>query len=276
MQLMQKFAASQATTSPLQIKSVILPKKANRFIFIEADERAYVYTAIADVDSLDYGIMKMVSGQYMDKLLRENIFKPNSFVRVKSQCKDIGQVISVDIAQQKATVKLVPRIDYSRLRGILRTKESEEIFKKKGRNSRPAPAKLFDLEAVRNSGGVLDAEDEDFYTFERNRYSRRDGLVYTSFPMADLIPYVNPTPAQLEVFPDEECYTPDSGTITPTPSTDGSLSPDESGAWDTALSNTPPEGSLSFQDWHTTGIEVSFKESSTDPGLYGQVCDLVS
>lgn len=34
--------------------------------------------------------------------------------------------------------------------------------------------------------------------------------------------------------------------------------------------------SLSSQDWHTTDIEVRFKESSTDPGLSGQVCYLIS
>lgn len=48
--------------------------------------------------------------------------KPGSYVRLKRTLykDDLAQVDWVDIAQNKINLKLIPRIDYTKLRGALR------------------------------------------------------------------------------------------------------------------------------------------------------------
>ena len=65
------------------------------------------------------------------------------------------QVDYVDASRNQVVLKMIPRIDYSRRRGVLRT--SEETRKKAKR--RP-PAKLFDPDSVRYGGGGRERERE--------------------------------------------------------------------------------------------------------------------
>lgn len=83
------------------------------------------------------------------------------------------QVDYVDMAQNLVHLKLLPRIDYSRMRGALRTISSDADSRKK--KKRPM-AKLFDPEKVRSIGGEI-TNDGDFLVFEGNRYSRK-GYLY--------------------------------------------------------------------------------------------------
>ena len=76
------------------------------------------------------------------------------------------------MAQNQVHLKLLPRIDYSRLRGALRTAASDADKKKK---KRPM-AKLFDPEKIRSIGGEI-TNDGDFLVFEGNRFSRK-GYLY--------------------------------------------------------------------------------------------------
>merc|ERR1712020_346674 len=91
----------------------------------------------------------------------------------------------------------MPRIDYSRPRGALRTNSVEEP-KNKFKKKRP-PLKLFDPEKIRSIGGDI-TNDGDFLMFEGNRYSRK-GYLYKNFVMnAILVEGVKPTLAELEKF----------------------------------------------------------------------------
>lgn len=58
--------------------------------------------------------------------------KKKQWVRLKrGQYKDdIAQVDYVDLAQNQVHLKLLPRIDYSRLRGALRTQQSVSTLQK--------------------------------------------------------------------------------------------------------------------------------------------------
>lgn len=71
------------------------------------------------------------------------------------------------MAQNQVHLKLLPRIDYTRLRGALKTTQPEDPNKRK-RKRRP-PAKPFDQEAIRAIGGEV-TSDGDFLVFEGNRY----------------------------------------------------------------------------------------------------------
>lgn len=95
---------------------------------------------------------------------------------------DIAQVDYVDVAQNQVHLKLLPRIDYTRLRGALRTTQVDNDKKKK--KKRPA-AKPFDPEAIRAIGGEV-TSDGDFLIFEGNRYSRK-GFLYKNFLMSAII-----------------------------------------------------------------------------------------
>ena len=75
------------------------------------------------------------------------------------------------MAQNQVHLKLLPRIDYTRPRGALRTAQSESEALKRKKKRRPA-AKPFDPEAIRAIGGEV-TSDGDFLIFEGNRYSRK-------------------------------------------------------------------------------------------------------
>ena len=91
----------------------------------------------------------------------------------------------------------MPRIDYTRPRGALRTTASESESKKK-QKKRPS-AKLFDPEKIRSIGGEI-SNDGDFLMFEGNRYSRK-GYLYKHFVMNAIVAEgVKPTLAELEKF----------------------------------------------------------------------------
>lgn len=139
--------------------------------------------------------------------------KKKQWVRLKRghYKDDIAQVDYVDLAQNQVHLKLLPRIDYSRLRGALRTQQSvrflinfiffnsvegfnynkrfhfsmqeNEALKRK-RKRRP-PAKPFDPEAIRAVGGEV-TSDGDFLIFEGNRYSRK-GFLYKNFTMSAIV-----------------------------------------------------------------------------------------
>lgn len=57
------------------------------------------------------------------------------------------QVDYVDASRNQVVLKMIPRIDYSRKRGVLRDAEEDKKAKRKAK--RRPPAKLFDPDAVR-------------------------------------------------------------------------------------------------------------------------------
>ena len=114
---------------------------------------------------------------------------------------DIAQVDYFDMAQNQVHLKLLPRIDYTRLRGALRQAPTENDSEKRKKKRRPA-SKPFDPEAIRSIGGEV-ASDGDFLIFEGNRYSRK-GFLYKNFSLAALIVEgVKPKLAELERFEEQ-------------------------------------------------------------------------
>ena len=205
LQLMRKFIAYQFTEEPLQIKSIVTPEGVKGYIYIEAYKQTHVKQAIDGIGSLRMGQYQqmMVPIKEMTDVLRvvkeQSVLKSKSWVRLKRGVykDDIAQVDYVDVAQNQVHLKLIPRIDYSRPRGALRTAQSDSEAKKK-KKIRPAP-KLFDLEAIRAIGGEV-TSDGDFLIFEGNRYSRK-GFLYKNFNMnAILGDGVKPTLIELERF----------------------------------------------------------------------------
>ncbi|KRZ72634.1 Transcription elongation factor SPT5 [Trichinella papuae] len=215
MLLMRKFLAYQNTEDPLLIKSIIVKEGLKGMIYIEAYKMPHVMRAIEGVSTLYKNHVRMVPIKETPdvfKVIKDtSALKPGVFVRVKRSVykDDIAQaerccdkldkqvlVDWVDLSQKSIHLKLIPRIDYTRMRGAMRNTGETDIPKK--RKARP-PAKFFDLDAVRAIGGEV-GKDGEFYIFEGNRYSRQ-GFLYKSMAISAVeANNVKPSLAELEKF----------------------------------------------------------------------------
>merc|ERR1719234_626692 len=204
LQMMRKMIAYQFEDEPLQIRSVVAPEHVKGYIYVEAFKQTHVKQAIDGISNLRMGMYQqnMVPIKEMTDVLRvvkeQAGLKSKQWVRVKRGLykDDLAQVDYVDVASNQVHLKLLPRIDYSRLRGALRSNTAEDLKRKKFK--RPA-CKLFDPEKIRAIGGEI-TNDGDFQMFEGNRYSRK-GFLYKNFVMnAILAEGVKPTLSELERF----------------------------------------------------------------------------
>ncbi|VDM72376.1 unnamed protein product, partial [Strongylus vulgaris] len=149
LQLMRKFLAFENSNEPLQIKSVVVKEGLKGIIYIEAFKQSHVANAINGVSALNQFNVTMVPIKEMVDTLRvvKDIpqLKVNSYVRLKRTMykDDLAQVDWVDVAQSKVNLRIVPRIDYNRMRGALRT-DADRNHKVK---RRPMP-RLFDLDRI--------------------------------------------------------------------------------------------------------------------------------
>ncbi|KAE9549394.1 hypothetical protein FO519_007402 [Halicephalobus sp. NKZ332] len=200
-QLMKKYMASQRTDEPLEIKSVVVKSGIKGIIYIEAFKTPHVLKAVEGISAIMAHQIKMVPKKEMVdtlKVVRDiPTLKINSYVRVKRAMfkDDLAQVDDIDRGGNEVMLKLVPRIDYTRLRGPLRGQEEERgITRRKGR---PPPG-LFNSDKIRAIGGDF-TKDGDFYIFEGNRY--RNGFLYKYFKMDQIVvDGVKPAVSELELF----------------------------------------------------------------------------
>ncbi|KAI1289197.1 Transcription elongation factor SPT5 [Halotydeus destructor] len=209
LQLMRKFIAYKDSEEPLLIKSVVAPEGIKGLIYIEAYKQTHVKQAIEGLGNLRPGLWKqtMVPIHEMTDVLRvtkeQAHIKRGQWVRVKRGIykDDLAQVDYVDTAQGMVHLKLIPRIDYTRKRGALRSKDEDQENLKRKRGKRPV-AKQFDVGAIHAIGGDVPT-DGDFSIFEGNRYRR--GFLYKNFPMsAILVDGVKPSLSELDKFENQE------------------------------------------------------------------------
>ncbi|CDW52049.1 Transcription elongation factor SPT5 [Trichuris trichiura] len=196
MQLMRKAIAYENHGEPLQITSAIVKEGLKGIIYIEAFKQSHVVQAIEGISALNSSKIQMVPISEMPDVLNVvkdlQALKPGVFVRLKRTMfrDDLAQVDWVDLAQKVVHLKLIPRIDYTRMRGSRRTADATANAPKRKR--RP-PAKLFDPDAVKAIGGEV-SRDGDMYVFEGNRYSQR-GFLYKGFPMNAIVSALCPLKA---------------------------------------------------------------------------------
>ncbi|KII68297.1 Transcription elongation factor SPT5 [Thelohanellus kitauei] len=119
--LMRKAINYAAKNKPLQIKSVIQLDRLKGHLYIEAYKPIHVKQAIEDIYGFRFGLnnLKMVPLGEMVDVLRVIRFQfdlaPNSWVRFKKGLykDDIAQIQNCDPVKGFATVKFIPRINYS-------------------------------------------------------------------------------------------------------------------------------------------------------------------
>ncbi|CAH3030076.1 unnamed protein product [Porites evermanni] len=201
--LMRKAIAQQFTDEPLQIKSAVAVEGLKGYIYIEAYKQTHVKQAIEGFGTLRLGkwSQMMVPIREMTdvmKVVKEVVsVKPRQWVRLKRGIykDDLAQVDFVNTARNQVTLKMIPRIDYSRSRGL--AKSAEDSLEKRKRKRKP-PQKLFDADAIRAIGGEI-GQDGDFMIFEGSRY--RGGFMYKTLAMsAIVVEGIKPTLLELQKF----------------------------------------------------------------------------
>ncbi|XP_068702308.1 transcription elongation factor SPT5-like [Montipora capricornis] len=201
--LMRKAISLQFTDEPLQIKSAVAVEGLKGYIYIEAYKQTHVKQAIEGFGTLRLGKWQqmMVPIKEMTdvmKVVKEIVsVKPKQWVRLKRGIykDDLAQVDYVNTARNQVTLKMIPRIDYSRSRGL--AKSAEETSEKRKKKRRPTP-KLFDADAIRGIGGEI-GQDGDFMIFEGSRY--RGGFMYKTLAMsAIVVEGIKPTLLELQKF----------------------------------------------------------------------------
>ncbi|GMT24471.1 hypothetical protein PFISCL1PPCAC_15768 [Pristionchus fissidentatus] len=200
MQLMRKMFAFEHKNEPLQIKSVIVKEGLKGLIYIEAFKQSHVAQAIEGISALNQFNITMVQIKEMVEVLKvvKDIptLKQGMYVRMKRTMykDDLAQVDWVDVSEGKVGLRILPRIDYSRMRGALRS-ENDKLGSSKRKKAAPRP---FDVDRIKEIGGEV-TQDGDFHIFEGSSYRR--GFLYKAFPLnAIMAEGVKPTLAELEKF----------------------------------------------------------------------------
>ncbi|PIK60626.1 putative transcription elongation factor SPT5 isoform X2, partial [Apostichopus japonicus] len=205
MLLMRKFLAYQYQDEPLQIKAVVAPEGIKGMIYVEAYKQTHVKQAITGVSNLRYGQWKqqMVPIKEMTDVLRvvkeTAILKPKSWVRLKRGIYkgDLAQVDYFEPSQNQVTLKIIPRIDYTKPRGVIRKALTDQEKKRKRK-----PGSNYLTPTGRFVGGEV-TTDGDYLVFEGNRFSRK-GYMYKTLALSAIIyDGVKPTLAELEKFDDK-------------------------------------------------------------------------
>ena len=209
--LMRKFLAFANTDEPLEIKSVVAPENAKGYIYVEAFKVAHVIKAIDGVGSLknrNWSISMVPIKEVTDVLKvvsKETKLKPKQWVRVKRGLYkgDLAQVHKVDYAENMATLRLIPRIDYKKLRGALKERNTSEAEitteSVERKNKHRIKRRLFDQHALRAIGGEI-TKDGDYFIFECNQYSPK-GFLYKLFAISSIMAEgIKPLLADVEEF----------------------------------------------------------------------------
>lgn len=136
--LMRKALKCVSKRDPLNIKSVIQLDRLRGFVYVEAYKATHVKRAIEGIYGFRFGMynQKMVPIEEMTDVLRvvstTPEVRPNSFVRFKRGLYrgDLALVIAYDGVKGVATLKMIPRIDYTSLvnRAKLRMRPVAALF----------------------------------------------------------------------------------------------------------------------------------------------------
>ena len=186
----------------LQVTSILLPEGTKGWIFVEAHKEGHVRQLIEGVSALAYDNkeIRFIPKDDMPKVMKSTkesvILKPKQFVRIaKGHFKgDLAEVIMVDSSKDMVHLKLFPRIDYTKSRGLPKSDQNASSSRKMFK----PPQKAFDSRTVMDIGGKVKVDGE-FTVFEGNRY--KDGFIYKIFPIDAVVhDGVQPTEGELQKF----------------------------------------------------------------------------
>ncbi|GMH35712.1 hypothetical protein BSKO_03580 [Bryopsis sp. KO-2023] len=157
-QLLNKFHAQSRGTG-LMIKSAFCLDHLKGYFYVEAEKESYVREAVKGLINVFMGkgvklvpLPEMVDAITVNKNAKLALEK-GSWVRVRSgpYAGDLAKVLDVDLANQKVTVKVIPRIDFSEMANREEGRGRRGLPFGQGQKVRPA-AKPFNREQAQSLG----------------------------------------------------------------------------------------------------------------------------
>ncbi|KAL1533523.1 putative transcription elongation factor SPT5 1 [Salvia divinorum] len=190
--------------SELQIKSAVALDHLKNYIYIEADKEAHVKEAIKGMRNIFTGKIMLVPIKEMTDVLSVESkaidISRDTWVRMKigTYKGDLAKVVDVDNVRQRATVKVIPRIDLQALSNKL---EGREVPKKKAFTP---PARFMNIDEARELHIRVErrrdpATGDYFEKIEGMMF--KDGFLYKNVSLKSLSTQnVQPTFDELEKF----------------------------------------------------------------------------
>ncbi|KAG1676522.1 hypothetical protein FOA52_000065 [Chlamydomonas sp. UWO 241] len=120
-QLLQKYYTMHGRGTPLMIKSCAALDHLKGYIYIEAEKEAHVRDAIRGLRTIFISkgvalvpLKEMVDAISVNAKAKQQLARDN-WVRVRTGLykDDLARVVDVDFAAQRATVRLLPRLDFA-------------------------------------------------------------------------------------------------------------------------------------------------------------------
>ncbi|OAF70789.1 Transcription elongation factor SPT5 [Intoshia linei] len=187
--------------------SVIIKDNLKGYLYMEANLKSQVNDGIEGISAFFKFNTKLVPLNEMVDVMTtifpmKNI-KRDMWVRIKSgkYKNDLAKVIEVNMNKNDVLLKLLPRIDYDKMRGVMKTENTIRV------KTRPFQ-KIFDVEKIESIGGrasILASGHE----FEGSTYDA-DGFLIKSFKASLLLHEgITPELSELTLFnvknDDDEC-----------------------------------------------------------------------
>ncbi|XP_073275753.1 putative transcription elongation factor SPT5 homolog 1 [Primulina huaijiensis] len=190
--------------SELQIRSAIALDHLKNYIYIEADKEAHVREAVKGMRNIYPSRIMLVPIKEMTDVLSVETkaidISRDKWVRMKigSYKGDIAKVVDVDNVRQRATVKLIPRID---LQALANKIEGREVPKKKAFTP---PARFMNIDEARELHIRVERKRDpatgDYYE-KIEGMMFKDGFLYKNVSLKSLSTLnVQPTFDELEKF----------------------------------------------------------------------------
>ncbi|KZV17344.1 suppressor of ty [Dorcoceras hygrometricum] len=190
--------------SELQIRSVVALDHLKNYVYIEADKEAHVREAIKGMRNIYPSRIMLVPIKEMTDVLSVETkaidISRDTWVRMKigTYKGDLAKVVDVDNVRQRATVKLIPRID---LQALANKIEGREVLKKKAFTP---PARFMNIDEARELHIRVERKRDpatgDYYE-KIEGMMFKDGFLYKNVSLKSLSTLnVQPTFDELEKF----------------------------------------------------------------------------
>lgn len=194
--LLQKSYDFAARGTPLLIKSVFCQDHLKGHIYVEAYKEAHVRDALKGLRGVFHSkpprlvpLNEMVDAVTVPQKHTRSIV-PGSWVRMKSGVYkgDLGKVLAVEQGSGRATVQLIPRLDYAAMAAKQNDPKPAKGFPKAAKKNRP-PARTFNPEEAKRLRLNMHYHRDritgkDTYTFNLNKTDRYyDGYLVKPFSL---------------------------------------------------------------------------------------------
>jgi transcription elongation factor SPT5 len=197
--LIAKMYKKSKSADRLFIQSAFTTPATKGYVYIEADKEIHVKRAIEGIRILKWWKIALVPIEEMVDAVsikqQKAAVRKSQWVRMKGGLYrgDLGLVVGLEDQGAKATVKLVPRIDYAQLQKEKYNRENDEksTLKRKHASARPLP-KPFDKDQVTELGNTVSKKNGvgndpyrefDFFKNQKFKY----GFLYRTVPVRSLV-----------------------------------------------------------------------------------------